>query len=88
MEACLWRDWLEWEIEHNREELQRQEKELQVVHEEIIKRRQELENEVDEDLFREQEFIEEYHPLPSQENKSIENPQQQQEKQGMLKAQM
>ena len=52
MEARLWRDWLEWEIEHNREELQRQEKELQVVHEKIIKRRQELENEEDEDLFR------------------------------------
>ena len=79
MEARLRRDRLEWEIEHNREELKRQEKELHVVHEEIIQRREELEDEVDEDLFREQEFIEEYHPLPSQENKSIENPQQQQE---------
>ena len=41
MEARLRRDRLEWEIEHNREELERQEKELQVVHEEIIKRRKE-----------------------------------------------
>ena len=79
MEVRLRRDRLEWEIEQNRQELDRQEKELQVVHEEIIKRRQELENEVDEHLFREQEFTEEYHPLPSQQNKSIENPQQQQE---------
>ena len=79
MEARLRRDRLEWEIEQNRQELDRQEKELQVVHEEIIKRRQELENEVDEHLFREQELTEDYHPLPFQQNKSNENPQQQQE---------
>ena len=79
MEAHLRRDHLEWEIEQNPQELDRQEKELQVVHEEIIKRRQELENEVDEHLFREQEFTKEYHPLPLQQNKSVENPQQQQE---------
>lgn len=79
MEARLRRDRLEWEIEQNREELERQEKELQAVNEEINKRRQELENEVDEHLILEQEFTEEYHPLPSQQNKSIGNPQQQQE---------
>ena len=86
MEARLWWDRLGWEIEQNRQELDRQEKELQVVHEEIIKRHQKLENEVDKHLFREQEFSEEYHPLPSQQNKLVENPQQQQENKAPLKS--
>ena len=60
LEALLQRDQLEWEIKQNCEELERQQKELKVEHEEIIKRRQEMENEMDE----------EYHLLPSQQNKS------------------
>ena len=35
MEARLWRDQLEWEIEQNREQIQHQEKERHAVNEEL-----------------------------------------------------
>jgi len=78
MEALLRKDQLEWEIERNRGELEHQEKELQAVNKEINKRRQELENRIDEELGLE-EFNVEYHQLPPQQHKSIENKQLQQE---------
>ena len=73
MEARLRRDRLECEIGQNREELELKDKELQPVTEEINKRRQELKNEIDESLGLREEFTEEYHQLPLQQNKPIEN---------------
>ena len=48
----------------NREQIQRQEKELHAVNEELNKRRQELEEEIDGELGLQKDFFEEYHPLP------------------------
>ena len=77
-EARLWRDHLEWEIEQNHEQIQRQEKELRAVNQELNKRRQELEDEIDGELGLEKDFFEDYHPLPMQQ-KLTESQQLQQE---------
>ena len=65
VEARLRRDRLEWEIQQNREELERQDQEPQAVNEEIIKRRQELEDAIEEELGIEKEVTEEFRKLPS-----------------------
>ena len=79
MEARLWRDQLAWEIEQNREQIQRQEKELHAVNEELNKRRQELEDEIDGELGLQKDFFEEYHPLPTQQETSAKSQQLEQE---------
>ena len=79
MEARLRRDQLEWEIEQNREQIQRQEKELHAVNEELNKRRQELEDEIDGELGLQKDFFEEYHPLPTQQETSAKSQQLEQE---------
>ena len=66
MEVRLRRDQFEWEIEQNREQIQRQEKELHAVNEELNKRHQELEDEIDGELGLQKDFFEEYHLLPMQ----------------------
>ena len=78
-EARLRRDQLEWQIEQNREQIQRQEKELHAVNQELNKRRQELEDEIDGELGLEKDLFEDYHPLPMQQEKLTESEQLQQE---------
>ena len=77
-EVRLRRDQLEWEIEQNREQIQREEKELHAVNQELNKRHQELEDEIDRELGLEKDLFKDYHPLPMQE-KLTESPQLQQE---------
>ena len=79
MEVRLQRDQFEWEIEQNREQIQRQEKELHAVNEELNKRRQELEDESDGELGLQKDFFEEYHPLPMQQETSAKSQQLEQE---------
>ena len=57
------------EIEQNREQIQRQEKELHAVNQELNKRRQELEDKIDGELGLEKDLLEDYHPLPMQQEK-------------------
>ena len=79
VEVRLRWDQFEWEIEQNREQIQRQEKELHAVNEELNKRRQELEDEIDGELGLQKDFFEEYHPLPMQQETSAKSQQLEQE---------
>ena len=79
MEVRLQRDQFEWEIEQNREQIQRQEKELHAVNEELNKHCQELEDEIDGELGLQKDFLEEYHPHPTQQETSAKSQQLEQE---------